>query len=333
MTFFKVFIPIMLICHTYGARIKDVSSVKGVRENPLIGYGLVIGLNGTGDGGGEVTNLSLIRMFQNMGLDLKKEITSSNVASVVVTAKLHPFARIGQKIDVTISSIASASSLAGGTLLITPLKGGDGKVYAIASGSVSLGGLDSGSKQGATAFIPNGALVEKEVVSKFNNKKSIRLSLHHSDFTTAARIQKIINENLGGKFSVASDATTIDITVPPHYYRKIVPLISIIENFEVNPSKKARIVINERTGTIVAGGDILLRNVAIGHGNLNIEIKNEDGKQGGKKENFYLMKKNKTNLSDLVKALNELGAKPNDIISIFQALKSNGAITGEIEII
>ena len=180
-------------------------------------------------------------------------------------------------------------------------------------------------------MFPTGAFVEKEVGSEFNNKKSIRLSLNHPDFTTAARIQKVINNNLGGKFSVANDATTVDVMVPPHYYRKVVSLLSVIENFNVNPSEKAKIVINERTGTIVAGGDVLLKNVAISHGNLTIEIKDPDNPENDQKGNFYMMDKG-TNLNDLVKALNELGAKPDDIISIFQTLKSNGALAGDIEL-
>ena len=317
------------------AKIKDIVSVKGVRENPLIGYGLVIGLNGTGDNGGEVTNSSLVSMFQNLGLNLQQEIASKNVAAVVVTAKLPSFARMGQKIDITVSSVASATSLTGGTLLITPLKGGDGHIYAVASGAISVGGLTQGSRHATTAFVSNGAYVEKEMGLEFNNKKSIRLSLHNPDFTTAARIQKVINRNLGGKFSIANDATTIDIMVPSHYHRKVVPLISIIENFEINPSKKAKVVINERTGTIIAGGDVLLGGVAISHGSLTIEIKSpesEDGGRVGGKDKFYLMDQG-TSLSDLVKALNGLGAGPEDIISIFKALNSNGAIAGEIEFI
>ena len=332
MTILRCLIFLFMISNSYSAKIKDLVSIKGVRENPLIGYGLVIGLNGTGDKGGSITNSSLARMFKNLGLNPKQEAASNNVAAVVVTAKLPAFARLGQKIDVTVSSVANASSLGGGTLLITPLKGGDSSVYVVASGTVSIGGLTRGSKHATTALIPNGGIVEKEIGLEFNNKKSIRLGLHHPDFTTAARIQRIINSNLGGKFAIANDATTIDVMIPPYYYRKVVSLVSIIENFKVNPSKKAKIVINERTGTIVAGGEVLLRNVAISHGNLTVEIKDNKESTDGKKDSFYMMDKG-SSLKDLVKALNGLGAKSEDIISIFQTLKSNGSITGEIELI
>ncbi len=315
-------------------RIKDLVTFKGVRENHLIGYGLVIGLNGTGDGGGEILNASLTRMFQKLGLNPKQEIASKNVASVIVTAKLPPFARIGQKIDITISSIGEAQSLAGGTLLITPLKAGDSQVYAMAQGQITVGGLKNGSVYGTIGKISSGATVEREVPSDFDNKTSLRLALQEGDFTTAHRIERTINNELGGKFAIAKDSTTIDVIVPPNYQRKIVELIALIENFKVNPDQKAKIVINERTGTIVAGGEIILKNVAIGHKNLSIEIKNNDDQEEGppRLDRFYNINK-ETTLGDLVKALNAFGATPEDLISIFEALKSNGALTGEIEFI
>ncbi len=329
---YKLLVLVISMSCFSSSRIKDLVTIKGVRDNPLIGYGLVIGLNGTGDGGGEITNSSLKRMFQKLGLNPQQEIASKNVAAVIVTAKLPPFARTGQKIDVTVSSIGDAGSLAGGTLLITPVKGGDGNVYAVASGAISVGGLVSGSKYATTAKIPNGAIVERELPLDFNNKKSIRISLRNPDFTTAARVERTINRELGGKFAMAADATTIDLIVPPHYHRKVVPLISIIENFKVNVSSAAKVVINERTGTVVAGGSALVKNVALSHGNLTIEVK--DAEAGGKdgSESFYMVEKS-TTLNDLVKALNTLGASPEDLISIFQALKKNGAISGDIELI
>ena len=319
--------------NSYSAKIKDIVSIKGVRENPLVGYGLIIGLAGTGDNGGEITNSSLIRMFKNLGLNLRQEIAAKNVAAVVVMAKLPSFARQGQRFDVTVSSVADATSLRGGTLLITPLKGGDNQVYAVAAGAVSVGGNLKKNTHKTTALIPNGAFVEKEIEQEFNNKKSIRFGLHNPDFTTAARIQKTINQHLGGKYAIAKDAATVDIMIPAHYDRRVVPLISIIENFQVNPSQKAKIVINERTGTVIAGGDILLKNVAISHQGLTLEINNPEKTNNSKKEKIYLIDKKQTTLNDLVRALNQLGAGPEDIISIFQALKSNGTLTGQIELI
>jgi len=318
-------------------RLKDLVSVKGVRENPIIGYGLVIGLNGTGDGGGEITNTSLKLMFEKLGLNPQREISSKNVAAVIVTAKLPAFARIGQEIDITVSSIGDASSLAGGTLLVTPLKGGDGNVYAVASGAVSIGGLERGRKFATTATIPSGATVEQEIDLGFDQKKSLRLSLHNPDFTTSASIERTHHEELGGKYATSRDSATIDLIVPPYYERKVVQLLSIIENFRVRADTTSKIVINERTGTIVAGGEITVGSVAISHGDLSIQVQNDQanqgpGAQGGQGERIYFMEK-QTTLNDLVKSLNALGTTPEDLISIFQALKKNGALTGEIELI
>jgi flagellar P-ring protein precursor FlgI len=314
------------------SRLKDIVTVKGVRENPIIGYGLVIGLQGSGDAGGEITNTSLKKMFEKLGLNPKTEIGSKNVAAVVVTAKLPPFARVGQKIDLIVSSIGDASSLAGGTLLITPLKGGDGQIYAVASGPLSIGGLKKGAKFATTGTIPSGASVEREVLTEFEKKNSLRLALNNPDFTTAARIEKVINEELGGKFASAKDSTTIDLIVPNQYERNIVQLMAIIENFKVNTDSVAKIVINERTGTIVAGGDVMVRPVAISHGDLNIEVKGEGDSKSAKPASMYYMEKG-TTLSELVKSLNAFGVAPEDLISIFQTLKRDGALVGEIELI
>jgi flagellar P-ring protein precursor FlgI len=311
-----------------GQRIKDIVSIKGVRDNPLIGYGLVIGLKGTGDGKAEITSTSIKKMFQKLGLNPKQEISSQNIAAVIVTATLPPFGRIGQKIDVTVSSIGDASSLAGGTLIVTPLKGGDGKVYAVAHGATSVGGLSKGAKFATTARVPSGAIIENEIKSSFNRKKSIRLSLKNSDFTTAARIQKIINTNLGGKFAIAKDSTTVDLIIPEHYKTNVVKLLAIVENFRVVTDQKSRVVINERTGTIVAGGEVQLKEIAISHADLLVEISGAKGKPGS----IHHIKK-KTNLNDLVKALNSMGATPEDLISIFQVLKKNGALSADIEFI
>lgn len=336
----KLFVTSLFILssfvHAKPTRLKDLVEVKGVRENPVIGYGLVIGLNGTGDGGGEITNTSLKRMFQTLGLNPQREVSSKNVASVIVTAKLGAFSRVGQKLDITVSSIGDASSLAGGTLLVTPLKGGDGEIYAIANGALSIGGLNQGKKFATTATIPNGGIVEREIELDFDRKNALRLSLKNPDFTTAARVEKVINEELGGKYATAKDATTIDLMIPVHYERKVVNLMAIIENFTVNQDQSAKIVINERTGTIVAGGDVVIKSAAISHGDLTIEIKgsNEQAGPAGAKNaasTYYLDQK--TTLNDLVQSLNAFGATPEDLISIFQALKRNGALVGEIELI
>ncbi len=310
------------------SRIKDLVTVKGVRENPLIGYGLVIGLNGTGDGGGEITNTSLKKMFQTLGLNPQKEVTSKNVAAVIVTAKLPAFGRLGQKLDITVSSIGDASSLAGGTLLVTPLKGGDGQIYAMAHGPLSVGGTEKGKKFATTARIPDGGIVEKELELSFNDKKALRLALNNPDFTTAARVERTINQELGGKYATAGDSATVDVIIPHYYERKVVELLANIENFKVIADVAAKIVINERTGTLVAGGDIVLKKSAISHKDMVLEVKDGEGQSG-----VIAALPQTTTINDLVKALNALGTTPEDLISIFQALKQNGSLLAEIELI
>ena len=309
-------------------RIKELIQVKGVRSNPLVGYGVVTGLNGTGDSKSEIANQTFKKIFSKLGLNLTKEIDSKNIAVVLVTASLPEFSRVGNKLNIKVSSIGDAKSLAGGNLVVTPLKGGDGKIYAIASGSISVGGM--AAKNGATTgLINNGGIVEKELNVDFAKKKSIRLSLKKPDFTTSARVEKSLNEGLGGVYAKALDSSTIDLIVPPSYENKVVQLISVVENFRVIFDAKAKIIINERTGTIVAGGDVTLRPVAISHGELSISI-------GGKKQDdsmsiLHLQKQ--TTLKDFVEGLNNFGVKPDDIISIFQALEKSGSLVGEIEFI
>jgi len=308
-------------------RIKELINIKGVRSNPLVGYGVVTGLNGTGDSKSEIANATFKKVFSKLGLNLTKEIDSKNIAVVLVSATLPEFSRAGKRINVKVSSIGDAKSLAGGNLIVTPLKGGDGKIYAIASGSISIGGMSA--KNGPTTGIINsGGIIEKEMRYNFSKKKNLRISLKKPDFTTAARIEKSLNEGLGGIYAKALDSNTIDLIVPPSYEGKIVQLVAIIENYRVIFDAKAKIVINERTGTIVAGGDVTLRPVAISHGELNISIGNQ--KDSG--INILHMEQ-QTTLKEFVQGLNNFGVKPDDIISIFQALEKSGSLVGEIEFI
>ncbi len=310
-------------------RIKDLVSIKGVRENPVLGYGLVIGLKGTGDGGGEISSSAMKKLLQSLGLNPKSEIASKNVASVVVTAKLPPFPRVGQKIDVQISSIGEASSLSGGTLVVTPLKSGDGKIYAVASGNISLGGLEKGAKFATSGIIPQGGTIEKELEMEFDNKTAVRLALNNPDFTNVSRITKTINQELGGVFAIAKDSATIDLIIPSFYERRVVELIGIVENFRIVPDQKAKVVINERTGTVTISGEVHLKKTAIAHRGMTITLK---GESEGSEQKVHLAPTTNS-LEDLVKILNAMGADAEDMISIFQSLQRNGSLNAEIETI
>jgi flagellar P-ring protein precursor FlgI len=329
------------------ARLKDVATVKGVRENILIGYGIVVGLNGTGDGGG-VTGQSLARLFEKLGLDLQNNANpgnSKNAAAVIVTAKLPPFARVGAKIDVTVSSIGDAESLQGGILLVTPLRAGDQNVYAVAQGPVSLGGLATGETGYPTVGrVVAGATIEKDVDTEFEKKKSFRLALNLPDFTTAARVVALINAELGGKYASARDSGTIDVIVPFNYEDRTVELMAILENVKVNIDNRAKIVLNERTGTVVMGAQVSISPVAISHGDLSIEVKdqaaataaaggaaaNPQGQEG--RRNKVAEVPRATTVKDLVRVLNGLGVSPKDLTAIFQTLRKTGALQADLEL-
>jgi len=315
---------------TAGARLKDIASVKGVRENILIGYGLVVGLKGTGDSSTEVTSKSLGRLFGKLGLDVEKNaaIKSKNAAAVIVTAKLPPFARSGMQIDVSVSSIGDSASLEGGMLLVTPLRAGDQQVYAVAQGPVTLGSLTDGKSTFPTAGrIVSGAMIEKDVSTNFSTKKSFRLSLNNPDFTTAARLVALVNAELGGKFASARDSATIDIVVPFNYDGNTVELMARIENIRVVTDAKAKVVLNERTGTVVMGERVTITPVAISHGDLSIEVKS-----GAKAEHIFNLNQGSATVSDLVKLLNTLGVQPKDLTAIFQTIKETGALQAELDV-
>ncbi len=316
----------------FAARIKDVVRIKGVRENMLIGYGLVVGLKGTGDSGADVTGKALMRMFNNMGIKMDTDVKSKNVASVVVTGSFPAFARAGQKMDVTVSSVGDAASLEGGTLLITPLRAGDQQIYAVAQGPLSLGNVAGGdAKFGTVARVPGGAIVEKELPGDFSNKKALRMSLDEPDFTTVARVARVINTELGGKYATPVDQATIDLIVPFSYDGNAVELMAVLENLTVETDGRAKVVINERSGTVVAGGKVRIKNVALSHGDLAINVGGaKPGAKGGGKKLVELQKT--TSVTELVNVLNELGVSPKDLTAIFQALKSAGALEGELEI-
>jgi flagellar P-ring protein precursor FlgI len=343
------------------ARIKDLSDIKGVRTNQLVGYGLVVGLDGTGDGKKALfTVQSMVSMLDKMGITVQaKDIAVSNVAAVMVTADLPPFARAGSKIDTLVSSIGDAKNLQGGTLLLTPLKAPNGEVFAVAQGPVNTGGFSAGGSGGSVqknfptvGRVISGALVEREIDQNFNRRSSLQLSLRQPDFTTASRVSDAINALFFGNIAAAPDAGTVAIKVPAAYVGNLVDLISMIENLEVTPDAVARVVINERTGTVVMGEHVRISTIAIAHGNLSIVIKEssqvsqplpfsrgetvvspdtdiavkEEGKQ------LVLMKAG-TSIGEVVRALNALGVSPRDLIAIFQAIKAAGALQADLEVI
>lgn len=316
-----------------GVRLKDIATVKGVRENILIGYGIVVGLKGTGDSSTDVTGQSLSRLFTKLGLDVQGNaaVKSKNAAAVIVTAKLPPFARIGNKIDVTVSSIGDSASLEGGVLLVTPLRAGDQNVYAVSQGPISIGSVADGTTKNfpTVGRVVAGATIEKDLETNFSGKKGFRLSLHNPDFTTCARVAAVINGELGGKFAQAKDSATIDVVVPFNYEGNTVELLATLENMAIHTDTRARVILNERTGTIVMGDKISLSPIAIAHGDLAIEVK---GAPKGTKPERLMEIKNAANVGDLIKALNALGVQPKDLTAIFQSLRESGALQADLEI-
>jgi flagellar P-ring protein precursor FlgI len=315
------------------ARVKDIANVRGVRDNQLIGYGIVVGLKGTGDSKNEFTNKSVARMLDKLGIKLEaKDVASKNVAAVIVTASLPPFARAGNKLDVTINSVGDASSLAGGTLLQTPMRAADQNTYAVAQGAILVG---SGAETHTTvARLPNGAIIERDVAEDFTSRKMFRLTLHNPDFTTAARLAKKINLDLSGKFATAKDAGTVDIVVPFAYEGKAVELLASIESLEVTPDARARVIVNEKTGTVVIGENVRISKIAISHGDLALKVGGTSG-AGSKDQSSSRVSvlDTGTNVGELVKAMNAIGVSPKDLITILQNIKAAGALQGELEIL
>jgi flagellar P-ring protein precursor FlgI len=347
----------------HGVRIKDIADIKGVRSNQLVGYGLVVGLNGTGDSDDATFTIqSMAAMLEKMGVTvLPEDIEVDNVAAVMVTADLPAFARTGGRIDVLVSSIGDAENLQGGTLLFTPLKAANNQVYAVAQGPISTGGFQVGSASGSgvqknfptVGRVVNGALIEKEIKTDFNGKQSLTLTLHNPDFTTASRVARAINIAFYESIARTHDAGTIEVKVPENYRGDTVPLVTKIEKLGVTPDAVSKIVINERTGTVIIGENVRIATIAIAHGNLSVEIKEDQRvsqplpfSRGGQTtvvpesevmveegNNPIFLVESGVSIGELVKALNALGVSPRDLISIFQALKAAGALQAELEII
>lgn len=346
---------------SHAVRIKDIAQIKGARKNQLLGYGLVVGLDGTGDSDdSEFMVQSLASMLDKMGVTVKVEdLKVDNVAAVMVTADLPPFAKIGGRIDVLVNSIGDAENLQGGTLLFTPIKGADGQIYAVAQGPVSTGGFSAGGAGGdvqknfpTVGRVVEGATIEKELVTDFFQKDKISLVLHSPDFTTAFRVAEAVNAAFYDNLATPSDSAAVDVKIPPRFVGNIVQLVTLIEGLEVVPDIAAKVIINERTGTIIMGSDVRIATVAIAHGNLSIIIKESpyvsqplpytrgetvvtpdtriNVREGDSR--LILMESGVT-INDVVKALNALGVTPRDLIAIFQAIKAAGALHADLEII
>lgn len=345
------------------SRIKDIVTFEGVRENMLVGYGLVVGLNGTGDdlADGHFTKQSLLSMLERLGVkSTEAGLDSKNTAAVMVTASLKPFSRQGSRVDVTVSALGDSDSLMGGTLLVTPLIGADGEVYAVAQGQLAVGGFTTGgAAETVTKGVPtsgriaNGAIIERELNFEMAEMGSVKISLRNPDFTTARRISQAINAFLGSSTSRPTDPGTVHMDIPDSYDGNVVNLLTDIEQLRVEPDQMARVVIDETTGTIVMGENVRISTVAIAQGNLTIRITEaqqvsqpgpfaEVGTtttvdrtdtqidEGADKKMSVL--DDGVSLQELVNGLNSLGIGPRDLITILQAIKSAGALQAQIEV-
>ena len=367
----KIYIGLALIFFISGsaeaARIKDLSGIKGVRSNQLIGFGLVIGLTKTGDSAVNVffSIQAIASMLKKLGVTIPSDrigqLQFKNIATVIVTADLPAFAKHGDSIDVTVSSLGDAKSLQGGTLLMTPLKGTDNNTYAVAQGPISIGGFSvQGAARGVqknhltVGRISNGALVEKEIKSNFNIKDEIILALKKTDFTTASRITKAINNDMKDEVATMVDGRTVRIQIPKFYMNNASDLVTKIESIEVAPDTEAKVIIDERTGTVVMGENVKISSVAVAHGALFVQIKEEPVVSQppalasetaetvvlprtrisvGEGEDKLLVIPKSVSLGDVVQGLNSIGVTPRDLIAILQAIKSSGALHARLELI
>lgn len=345
----------------FSARIKDLAAFQGIRSNQLVGYGLVVGLNGTGDKQGtEFTIQSLVNMLEKLGIQVNKDdVKVKNVAAVMVIADMPPFARAGHRMDVGVSSVGDAKSLVGGTLLLTPLKGVDGNVYALAQGPLSVGGVGaSGGGGGVTVNhllagrISSGATVEREIPVVLSGKKTMNMTLFNPDFTTAQRAVSAINADFGTPVAKMIDSATLELEVPEKMQDSVAPFLARIETIRVVPDAIAKVIVNEKTGTVVMGAQVRVSTIAIAHGNLSISIREtRDVSQPGpfsegqtvvtpqtevdivEERKQLMVVESGATIGELVAALNAIGVTPRDLISIFQSIKAAGALQAELIII
>lgn len=379
------FLPLLalfLVSTAEAARIKDIAGIGGIRDNQLIGYGLVVGLAGTGDDvKNGFTRETLSNLLVRQGLSTRDRVlTSKNIAAVMVTAQLPPFAKIGSKLDVTVSSLGDAKSLQGGTLLMTPLRGADGEIYAVAQGAVTVGGFSAAGASGSSVSknhttagnIANGALIEKELKYDLADIRRISINLYQPDFTTATRLAASINGKIGAVEAKAVDSGSVLVEMKPSARGDVASLVSLIENIEVSIDGPAVVVLNERTGTVVMGENVRISTVAVAHGNLSIQIREEkevsqpmpfapeqQGRSapvdagggvtvapGGQtvvtprsevgvseeKKGLLVMPRGVT-IQDVVRGLNAMGVSPRDLITILQTIKAAGALQADLKIL
>ena len=355
-----VFFPVFLVQPAWSDRVKDIATIDGVRSNPLIGYGVVVGLDGTGDSSQSMTNQSMATLLGQLGIQQDAAaIKSKNVAAVMLTAVMPPYARPGQQLDVTISSLGNAKSLRGGTLLMSPLKGADGQIYALAQGNLLVGGAGGGGAGGGTVVnhlsagrIPSGATVERGVPTALGQGDFVHLELRDADFTTASRLMDTVDRAFGKGSAQALDGRVVRVKAPADSGARVA-FLSKLENLSLNPgSPMPRVIINPRTGSIVMNQLVSVEKCAIAHGNLSVTITNDaDVSQpnplsGGQtvvtpktdvqiksdKGELIVLQSSAT-LGDVVKALNAVGATPQDLLAILQAMKASGALKAELEVI
>lgn len=344
-----------------GARLKDITMLRGARENQLMGYGLVVGLSGTGDRASDFTEGSLGMLLKTIGVDHKlPKLESRNAAAVMVTALIPAFSKLGEHFDVSVSSIGSATSLDGGTLMMTALKAPDGRVYAVSQGRIIMpkraerGGVPNILPL-VSAQIPGGAILEKEVPFDFANLHELHYQLLHPDFTTAARISQKVNEELSGKYATATDAGNIDVIIPYGFEGSPVDLVARIESLDVETDQKAKVVLNRKSGALVLGEHVKIHPAAVAYNNLRIQIKDEgrepstalasppDPQPATPEQALNPLVQTRvqkkvqfpskgTSIADIVTSLNEVGAGPEDMVFFVQALKSAGALDAELEL-
>jgi flagellar P-ring protein precursor FlgI len=353
---------LVLTSSANATRIKDLAAFEGVRDNQLVGYGLIVGLNGTGDSDQARVQLqSIVTMLERMGVTVNINLIKvKNVAAVMVTSTLPPFAKQGNKLDVLVSSLGDAKSIAGGTLIMTPLKGADNQVYAVAQGSVLTNSF-AFAGQGASiqknhptaGRIPAAALVERELPNTLAGKSVLRLNLNQADFTTASRIAAVINDKFKAKVATNNDPGSVVLQIPESYANRTVEFVAALETLEVRPDNQAKVVVNERTGTIVMGENVRISTVAVSHGNLTLVIKespqvsqpaplSKTGETVVVPRTEMKVKEDSPRLSvmpegssigDVVRGLNALGVTPRDLISIIQSIKASGALQADLNII